>query len=84
MPHEINKREIAKSVAKRTLDIGIRVRLLRKQKDFTQQDLAFYSFSDKSLISDIERGLSNNITLFTLFKIASVLGVSEDYLFTGK
>lgn len=50
----------------------------------TQQDLAFYSFSDKCLISEIERGACSNITLFTIFKIAKVLGVTEDYLFTGK
>lgn len=73
-----------KQVATKTVEIGIRVRDSRKEKNMTQQDLAFYSFSDKKLISDIERGVSKNITLVTLFKIAKVLEITEDYLFTGK
>lgn len=82
--YEIKKAEITVNVSVKIKNIGIRIREHRKEKNMTQQDLAFYSFSDKCLISEIERGACSNITLFTLFKIASVLNVTEDYLFTGK
>lgn len=41
----------------------------------------FYSRSDTSVISEIERGVSSGMTLNTLIKIAKVLEISEDDLF---
>lgn len=82
--YEINKSDVSINVKSKIKDVGCRIRAQRKERKMTQQDLAFYSFSDKCLISEIERGACSNITLFTIFKIAKVLGVTEDYLFTGK
>jgi len=47
----------------------------------TQQDLAFYIFSDKSLISQIERGSCKNVTVSTLMKISCVLQIELNDLF---
>lgn len=84
MKDELNKVEISVKVSSKIKEIGNRIRCNRIEKHLTQQDLAYYCCSDKCLISEIERGTAKNITLFTLFKIASVLELSEDYLFTGK
>jgi DNA-binding XRE family transcriptional regulator len=83
MKDEINKSEICIRVTLKISDIGKRIKVERTKQKLTQQDLAFYCFADKCLISELERGISNNMTLFTLFKIATVLGITEDYLFTG-
>lgn len=78
---EINKSEIFKKIKTKMSMIGSRIRILRKQKGITQQDLAFFIFSDKSLISEMERGNSKNVTLFTLMKISDVLDINVDELF---
>lgn len=84
MKDEINKLEISRKVLEKIIDIGIRIKSERLKQNMTQQDLAYYCFSDKCIISEIERGSSKNMTFTTLFKIATVLEITEDFLFTGK
>lgn len=83
MKSEINKEEITKLVIKKISLIGLRMKERRKELGFTQLDLAFYSFSDTSVISEIERGLATGMTLYTLIKFANVLEISPDELFCG-
>ncbi len=83
MKDEINKKEIAIRVVDRIKEIGSRVKECRINAKMTQQDLAFFCFSDKSVMSDIETGKAKNITLMTIFKISCVLNVTENYLLTG-
>lgn len=54
--------------------VGKRIASLRKQKGFTQIDLAYSCNFEKSNMSRIENG-NTNPTISTLFKIAQVLHV---------
>lgn len=83
MKSEIDKKEIAVLVAKKIVSIGIKVRMRRKELGLSQLDLAFFSCSDTSVISEIERGVSSGMTLYTLIKISKVLEMTEDELFCG-
>jgi transcriptional regulator with XRE-family HTH domain len=61
--------------------IGTRVRNLRKSKKLTQPQLASQIGIDQSTLSDIERGAS--IRADVLLRLASVLGVSPEFIVTG-
>lgn len=60
--------------------IGNKIKQLRENSNLTQQHLSFLMYSDKSLISNLERGVCKNITLFTLIKIAKVFDISLELL----
>lgn len=62
--------------------LGMRIAYLRKQKKWTQEDLAFYSQVNKNYICDLENG-KRNPTVEVLFKIASALHISMEFLFKG-
>ncbi len=72
---EINEAYIARQTGNKLKQIGLYIRLLRFNLDLSQQDLAFTIQSDKSMISNIERGRCANITLYTLLKISSALNI---------
>lgn len=59
------------------------LRLLRKNKDWSQGQLAQKAGIDLQKISKYERGISSP-PIGTLVKIAKALDVSLDYLVTGK
>lgn len=81
---EVNMVIISKELRAKIQEIGSRVKEVRKKRGLTQQELAFYLLTDKCLISELERGHCNNITTLTLIKLADVLEVSVDYLFSGQ
>lgn len=60
--------------------IGINIKSLRQKNNLTQADVAFYIFSDKSLISSLERGRLKNITLFTIIKLSELFNISVEEL----
>jgi transcriptional regulator with XRE-family HTH domain len=65
------------------LSIGKRVKESRTEKELTQQDLAFYSNTERSTISRIERFNFENISIKTLLKIAIVLEMNlQDFFLT--
>lgn len=67
-----------------TLDyitLGARVRNIRNECNMTQAELGEACSLSTSHIGHIERG-SRTLSVDTLFKIASVLNVSMDYLVT--
>lgn len=75
MPTEIDKAKVAADTRLAIIKIGDVMRRKRKEMGLTQQHLAFLMFTDKCLISEIERGQYKNITISTLIKLASVLKI---------
>lgn len=59
--------------------VGKRIKLLREQKNITQQDLAAKCNIEKSNFSRLESG-GTNPTIYTLYKIAENLNVSVSEL----
>lgn len=72
---EINL-EHAKDATYRKLKlIGENIRKLRLKNGLTQADLAFFTFSDKSLISELERGIYRNTTFLSVIKVTVLFGI---------
>lgn len=61
------------------IDLGIRIRRLREQREFSQQDLADYCEIPKIQIQRIELAKVNT-TVKTLVKIANALGIEPKEL----
>lgn len=59
---------------------GNRIRILRTNRQISQEELSFRSGLSKNYISDVERG-TRNISLRAIAKIASGLQVKEKDLF---
>lgn len=60
--------------------VGEKIRILRKEKGLTQEDLAEKSNLQDSYISGVENG-DRNISLLTLEKIIKALDVSPETIF---
>lgn len=67
----------------RNEDLGERVRRLRRQRNWTQDQLATEAKLSKSFISEVESGTSQPRGP-VLVRIATALGASLDYLMTGR
>lgn len=59
--------------------IGKKVKELRDKRKLTQLHLAIDLETDKCMISAIERGVYNNITILTLSKLAEYFSVEIEY-----
>jgi transcriptional regulator with XRE-family HTH domain len=57
------------------LNIAFNLRKIRSEKNLTQNDLAYYIGTDKSVISSIETCSNNGINLYTLVKISEALKI---------
>ena len=57
------------------VQIGNRIKLLREQKNISQQDLAALCNFEKANMRRIEAGRTNP-TAYTLYKISQALGIS--------
>ncbi len=55
--------------------VGINLRRLRREKGWSQEDMAFESGLHRTYVSGIERGVRNP-TLLILEKLAKTLGVA--------
>ena len=55
--------------------LGEAIRRIRVSKEISQENLALHADVDRSYMGRIERG-DNNVTIFTLRKLAKALGVS--------
>lgn len=62
--------------------LGMRIAYLRKQKKWTQEDLAFYAQVNKNYISDLENGRKNP-SVEILSRIAEALSITMEFLFKG-
>ncbi len=63
-------------------ELGMRIKYLRTQKHWSQEDLALEANVNKNYISDLERG-TRNPTVKVLEKIAQALSISLEELFKG-
>ena len=54
--------------------LGGNVRRLRRERNFSQEELAFQAEIDRTYVSQIERGVINP-SLLVLWRVARVLGV---------
>lgn len=64
-------------------DMGKRIVMKRKQLGLSQEELAARADVSPQMLSTAERG-SKSILSENLFKISQALGVTADYLLTGK
>jgi transcriptional regulator with XRE-family HTH domain len=64
------------------LKFGKRVRTLRLDRGWTQEEFAHRTGLNRSYMSEVERGKSD-VSLSTLQKIAKALGISLAELLTG-
>lgn len=62
--------------------LGMRIAYLRKQKKWSQEDLALEANVNKNYISDLERG-TRNPTIKVLERISKALGISLSVLCQG-
>jgi transcriptional regulator with XRE-family HTH domain len=62
------------------MTIGEKIRKLRQQRHWLQQELAERSGVRQALISELEQGRKTDTTGTNLRKLAVALGVSLDYL----
>ena len=63
--------------------IGERISKRRKQLGYTQEQIADIMEVSIQMISNLERG-NKAIKIENLIKISEILGVSTDYILTGK
>ena len=64
------------------IQLGMRIRYLRKQKKMSQLDLSLESGVNRNYISDLEKG-RRNPTVLVLDKIANALNIDLSNLFKG-
>lgn len=64
--------------------LGDRIKMLRKDRDWTQGQLATYAGVKRSWLSNVESGEIDNPRAEYLGKIATSLAVSVEYLTTGR
>lgn len=64
------------------LQLGMRIKYLRKRRNLSQEDLALEAGVNKNYLSDLERG-QRNPTLKILEKISNALGISISELTKG-
>ena len=64
--------------------IGQRVRAVRGRLDWTREALAYHAGLSWSAIAQIENGRRTNLRQGTLVSLADALGVSIDYLVSGR
>ncbi len=62
------------------LEISNLIKTLRKEKNLTQDELAYRAGLDRTYISGVERGI-RNLTINSLESIISALEVSPEYFF---
>ena len=64
------------------VQLGMRIRYLRKERKLSIEDLALLSSINKNYLSDLERG-TRNPSLVVLNRLAEALHISLEELFKG-
>ncbi len=70
-------------IVKITEKIGLRIKELRTEKGFSQQELSYRSDIDRTYITQVENG-KRNISINNIEKIAKALNVSLKELFNDE
>jgi transcriptional regulator with XRE-family HTH domain len=60
--------------------LGERIRVARKAKGLSQEELALEAGIDRSFMGQVERG-QRNVSVLTLYKLAAVIGVDVGSFF---
>jgi len=60
--------------------LGDRIRVARKAKGLSQEELALEAGIDRSFMGQVERG-QRNVSVLTLYKLAAVIGVDVGSFF---
>ena len=63
-------------------NFGERIRILRQQKNLSQEKFALYIDMDRTYLASVERG-KRNISLVNIHKIANGFGITLEELFKG-
>ncbi|WP_339420370.1 MULTISPECIES: helix-turn-helix domain-containing protein [unclassified Pseudomonas] len=63
------------------LQLAENIRLMRRVKNLTQEQLALMAEVDRTYVSQIERGVGNP-SLLVLCKLANILDITTDQLLT--
>lgn len=63
--------------------IGKRIQIRRKQKGYTQEQLAELLDVSIQMVSNLERGMKS-IRIENLVSLCAILDISTDYILTGK
>ena len=66
----------------RLIELGKRIRFLRLERKWSQEDLALAAGINKNYLSDLERGMRNP-TFEVLDKISTAFGMSLSQLLMG-
>ena len=64
-------------------EVGARIRHIRELNQFTREDLAAHANISTKFLYEIENG-NKGMSATNLLKICQALGVSCDYIMTGK
>ena len=62
--------------------IGNRIREVRKEKGYSQEELAARAELDRTYMTSVECG-KRNISIVNLYRIAQALGITLEELFRG-
>lgn len=65
------------------VEIGARIQDRRKQRGYTQEQLADLMNVSKQMVSNLERG-NKAIRIDNLVNLSQILDISADYILTGK
>ena len=80
MPNEINLKDVEKLTRKQVVNVALNLRTMRKQKSYTQLDLAVKLDCSESFVSALECGVYKDISLLILNKITSLFEISIEKL----
>lgn len=78
-----NEEDIHQACSKAQVDLGLRLRSLRKSEKLSIAKLASMAGVNHSILGDIERGRGNP-RFITLFKLSQSLGVELGQLFDSE
>lgn len=77
---EINVKDAEKLTYETLKTIGKNIKRIRLERQLTQNDVGFLSYMDKSLISSLERGNYQNITLLSINKLLILFDIEINEL----
>lgn len=81
---EINPKKTKELTKEILIAIGKNIKERRSQGKLSQLDVAFFTYTEKSFISNLENGKLKNITLLTLLKLSELFKIPIEEIFKGR